>query len=196
MRASRLPHIAAFLSGAVGLHLAILAFRSFFAWASRSYFPLADLAAGIVSWLVLGLGGLVAVGIYSLLRQRSSERRTRAASRRVPSRRMRVFSASVGFVLVLAWAATAFLGVPAVITALSRRSVSVYKHFAVRQPILLTLPHYPRIEATVAVPVLPGVILVSYGAQLAGQAGGGGWYVYFWWGTGSRQLHYWPRWMS
>jgi len=196
MRASRLPHIAAFLSGAVGLHLAILAFRSFFAWASRSYFPLADLAAGIVSWLVLGLGGLVAVGIYSLLRQRSSERRVPETSRLSPSRRMRAFSISVGFVLVLAWAATAFLGVPAVITALSRRSVSVYKDFAVGQPILLTLPHYPRIEATVAVPVLPGVILVSYGAQLAGQAGGGGWYLYLWWGAGSRQLHYWPRWMS
>jgi hypothetical protein len=196
MRASRLPHIAAFLSGAVGLHLAILAFRSFFAWASRSYFPLADLAAGIVSWLVLGLGGLVAVGIYSLLRQRTSERRIPRASRLVPSRRMRVLSSTVGFVLALAWAATGFLGVPAVITSLSHRSVSVYKDFAARQPILLTLPHYPRIEATVAVPVLPGFILVSYGAQLAGQAGGGGWYLYLWWGAGSRQLHYWPRWMS
>ena len=195
MRGLRLPLVAAFLLAAVALHVVIRALRAFFSWASGSYYPFADLAAGIVSWLILGLGGIVAAGIYHLLRARSHGPRPSSESRNRRPRLRSLLWPVLGSGIALAWAATAFVGVPAVITSLASSSISAYKPLAARQPILLSLS-YPRIEASVAVPVLPGVILVSYGAQLAGQAGGGGWHLYVWWGSGSRELYSWTRWMS
>ena len=195
MRNERLRLIAAFLLGAIGLHVALLGLLAFFDWSERTYLPFARLFAGIVSWLVLGLGGAFSVWVYVLLHTRTAQSPPATAVQRgrTPFR----FAARYVLVslLVLSWALTAFLGVPAVITSLVSDSVSGYKYFAVRQPILLSAP-YPRLEASVAVPVLPGLVLVSYGAQLAGQAGGGGWGLHAWWGTGTRELYYWPRWMS
>ena len=195
MRYERLRLTAAFLLGAVGLHVALLAVRAFFDWSDSTYFPLARLFAGMVSWLVLGLGGALSVWVYVLLHAGAAQAPPACAipPGRTPFRRTARY-VLVSF-FVLSWALTAFLGVPAVITSLVSRSVSGYKYFAVRQPLLLSAP-FPRLEASVAVPILPGLILVSYGAQLAGQAGGGGWGLHAWWGTGTRELYYWPRWMS
>jgi hypothetical protein len=90
---------------------------------------------------------------------------------------------------------TAALGVPAVFTSLSARSIAGYKQYAQAKPVLLT-SELPRIASSVALPVLPGVIVVAYGAQVAGQAGGGGWFLYLWWGAGLHEVYYLPRWMS
>ena len=191
----RLRTAVAFILGAVGLHAAILAFRAFHDWAYRSYFPLADVAAGILSWLVLGLGGALTAWIVTLRSKAPPRTAVAQSSHGGAFRSPRKLRLIVGSAVVFSWVATGALGVPAVLTSLSNRSVNAYKWFVQREAIPLSAP-FPRLEAAVAVPVLPGVILVHYGAQLAGQAGGGGWHLYAWWGSGSRELYAWPRWMS
>ena len=98
-------------------------------------------------------------------------------------------------VAVAAWLATGVFGVPATITAATARDIESYKWFAAKQHLLLSAP-YPRINTSVAAPILPGVVLIFHGVQLAGQAGGGGWELYLWFGLRPRPVHHWTRWYS
>lgn len=109
---------------------------------------------------------------------------------RVLARRIRSVCIVAVFGLYLAtWA----FGVPAVTSHLVQRDLEVYKDAYADKP-LAYWKSWPRLESTFGAPLLPGVVLVYYDFQLGGQWGAGGWYVFAWWGTGEREIHFsWRR---
>lgn len=141
----------------------------------------ADLLLKIV---IPAIGGALALRL---------DRRPTPSEWKSPHRRR--LRASLGLIAALGYFVTWGVGVPSVITRLTREEIHEYKRLEARDRDFSRL-QFPTIKTLVALPVLPGVILVYHEAQLAGQHGWGGWAFYAWWGTGSKHLGTAWRWMS
>ncbi len=195
MNRSRFRLLAAFLIGAVATYIGAEVSRAFWAWNDSYYSVTSYVASTLVSWLIIGLGGTAAALLARRLRPVSPD----AAPDSPPSSRRRaaldLCRSMASLIVVSAWVATGVFGVPASVSAATARSIATYKWIAEDQHLHLSAP-FPRINTSVAAPVLPGLVLIFHGAQLAGQAGGGGWELYLWYGTSPRLLHRWTRWYS
>ena len=195
MNRARIRRLAAFLLGAAATYFGAEVSRAFWAWNDSPRSVGSYVASTIVSWLLIGTGGTV----WALLVHRRNAATStlfpahaRPVDRPAPQRFRRSLG---GLLLAAAWLATAVFGSPAVITAITVQDIASYKWFAQQQALPLSAP-FPRVNTTVAAPVLPGVILLWHGVQLAGQAGGGGWELWVWYGATPRRIHHWARWYS
>ena len=195
MNLARFRTLASFLLGAVATYIGAEVSRAFWAWNDSPRSVGSYVASTIVSWFLILLGGTVTA---LLVHRRSiatpalfaAEARTAGGSAS-----WRFTRSVAALLLAAAWIATAVFGAPAAITVNTAQDIESYKWFAQRQALPLSAP-FPRINTTVAAPILPGVILLWHGAQLAGQAGGGGWELWVWYGATPRRVHYWTRWWS
>jgi len=195
MKSARVFVFASFLLGAAATYIGAEASRAFWAWNASAGSVGSYVAGTVVSWLLIALGGTgaallahrYAAAAPAMLVNAARLPRHPALSRLVPS--------VAALVMAAAWLATAVFGSPAVITASTARDIASYKWIAQQQALPLSAP-FPRINHTVSAPLLPGVILLWHGVQLAGQAGGGGWELWLWYGATPRLVHSWPRWYS
>jgi hypothetical protein len=191
----RVRTIAAFILGATATYIGAELSHACWAWNASPRSVGSYVASTIVSWLLMGVGGIA----FALLVHR---RPIASAAPFLPHARSTNRSASwhllrslAALLLATAWIATAVFGSPAAITAATVQDIESYKRIAQEQSLPLSAP-FPRINTTVAAPVLPGVILLWHGVQLAGQAGGGGWELWVWYGAAPRRVHHWTRWYS
>ncbi|MCZ2111863.1 MAG: hypothetical protein LC118_20285 [Dehalococcoidia bacterium] len=195
MNRARFRTLASFLLGAAATYIGAEVSRAFWAWNDSPRSVGSYVASTIVSWLLIGLGGTVTAllvhrGAIAMPALFVAEPKPTGWSAAWP------FTRSVAaLLLAVSWIATAVFGAPAAITANTAQDIESYKWFAQRQALPLSAP-FPRINTTVAAPILPGVILLWHGVQLAGQAGGGGWELWVWYGATPRRVHYWTRWWS
>ena len=194
MKSVRVSVFASFLLGAAATYIGAEVSRAFWAWHESSSSVGSYVASTIVSWLLIALGGTGAALLANRYAAAAPAMLVKAGLSR-NSTSWRVVRSVAALVIAAAWLATAVFGSPAVITASTARDIASYKWIAQQQALPLSAP-FPRINHTVAAPVLPGVILLWHGVQLAGQAGGGGWELWLWFGPGPRLVHSWPRWYS
>ena len=195
MKSVRVSVFASFLLGAAATYIGAEVSRAFWAWNESSSSVGSYVASTIVSWLLIALGGTGAALLANRYAAAAPAMLVNAARLSRNSTSWRVARSVAALVIAAAWLATAVFGSPAVITASTARDIASYKWIAQQQALPLSAP-FPRINHTVAAPVLPGVILLWHGVQLAGQAGGGGWELWFWFGPSPRLVHSWPRWYS
>lgn len=187
--------LASFLLGAAATYIGAEVSRAFWAWNDSPRSVGSYVASTFVSWLLILLGGTVTA---LLVRRGSIAMPALFVTEAKPaggSTSWRSIRSVAALLLAAAWIATAVFGAPAAITVNTAQDIESYKWFAQRQALPLSAP-FPRINTTVAAPILPGVILLWHGVQLAGQAGGGGWELCVWYGATPRRVHYWTRWWS
>ncbi len=195
MKPVRLSVIASFLLGAAATYIGAEVSRAFWAWNDSPGSVGSYVASTIVSWLLMLLGGTGAALLANRYSAATPANLVNAARLSRHSASWRLVRSTTAFVVTAAWLATAVVGSPAVITASTARDIASYKWIAQQQALPLSAP-FPRINHTVSAPLLPGVLLLWHGVQLAGQAGGGGWELWLWYGATPRLMHSWPRWYS
>ena len=195
MNRPRIRILVAFLLGATATYIGAEVSRAFWAWNDSPRSVGSYVASTIVSWLLIGAGGTAAAQLVHRRQAAMSAPFTPQAGPVNPSASWRVLRSVGGLILAAAWISTAVFGSPAVITAITVQDIASYKWFAQKQALPLSAP-FPRVNTTVAAPVLPGVILLWHGVQLAGQAGGGGWELWVWYGATPQRIHHWTRWYS
>lgn len=134
-------------------------------------------AAQVITWELLRLatplvGGAVGSALALSWCGRSREKAAPGARRR------RVIAWSA--VLLLAcYGVTWAFGAPAVITHLTREDVKAYKSALAQGRTEVAQP-FPHSSTSMAVPVVPGLVLVYHEMQVAGLWGWGGWVLCAW----------------
>ncbi len=174
-----------FATGALVAGLTAWAYGWFISSLSYNFEAWRVISADLLLKIVIpATGGLVALWL---------DRRPERPERKSPHRRR--LRAWLALTAALGYFVTWGIGVPSVITRLTSEEIQEYKRLEARDHDFSRF-QFPKIRTLVALPVLPGVVVVYHEAHIAGQNGWGGWAFYAWWGTGSKHLGTAWRWLS
>lgn len=165
--------LGAFIAGKAAWWYAVLVIRM-----QSSYSGWPGIAVEILAFFVIpALGGWAALWL---------DRRPKIPQTRSPLHQLlrKALAWTVAFGYLVTW----IFGVPGVITRLTNEEARRYKeteashhdHFLQESP--------PQFSTYVALPLIPGIIVLYRETYIDGQNGWGGWELYAWWGNGSTHL--------